>query len=219
MSDPWYQQGLKFHCLGCGDCCTGEPGYVWVTKAEIAALAARSLCRSKSSSGNSSDRWACGRACWNGPTATARCSTARPANAAFTRPPAAMPHLALLALEPLFAGGLGDDRRALSRLQPRAASPFGTDSCSDGDGASLTLPLIEIAQSSWSFPLGRPIKRACLRWPRCRCALSMPERPLAAESLNDNCLLGNDLRTFQHTPDGAGCVSSLEICSYSQRSG
>lgn len=40
MSEPWYQQGLKFHCTGCGDCCTGEPGYVWVTKAEIAALAA-----------------------------------------------------------------------------------------------------------------------------------------------------------------------------------
>jgi Fe-S-cluster containining protein len=40
MSEPWYQQGLKFSCTGCGDCCTGAPGYVWVTKAEIAALAA-----------------------------------------------------------------------------------------------------------------------------------------------------------------------------------
>ena len=40
MSEPWYQQGLKFSCTGCGDCCTGAPGYVWVTKVEIAALAA-----------------------------------------------------------------------------------------------------------------------------------------------------------------------------------
>jgi uncharacterized protein len=37
---PWYPQGLGFACTGCGDCCTGAPGYVWVTKAEIAALAA-----------------------------------------------------------------------------------------------------------------------------------------------------------------------------------
>ncbi len=36
---PWYQDGLKFSCSQCGDCCTGAPGYVWVTKAEIEALA------------------------------------------------------------------------------------------------------------------------------------------------------------------------------------
>ncbi len=36
---PWYQDGLKFRCTGCGDCCTGAPGYVWVNKEEIAALA------------------------------------------------------------------------------------------------------------------------------------------------------------------------------------
>ena len=39
MSEPWYKQGLKFQCTGCGDCCSGAPGYVWVTKAEIAVLA------------------------------------------------------------------------------------------------------------------------------------------------------------------------------------
>ena len=39
MSDPWFYEGLKFACTGCGDCCTGETGYVWVNKAEVAALA------------------------------------------------------------------------------------------------------------------------------------------------------------------------------------
>ena len=36
----WYRDGLQFECTGCGDCCTGAPGYVWVTKDEIAELAA-----------------------------------------------------------------------------------------------------------------------------------------------------------------------------------
>jgi len=41
MSDlPWYRDGLRFQCTQCGDCCTGAPGYVWVTNEEIAALAA-----------------------------------------------------------------------------------------------------------------------------------------------------------------------------------
>ncbi|MGA2033421.1 MAG: YkgJ family cysteine cluster protein [Thermoguttaceae bacterium] len=39
-NEPWYQKGLRFQCAQCGDCCTGAPGYVWVDKAEIAALAA-----------------------------------------------------------------------------------------------------------------------------------------------------------------------------------
>ncbi len=40
VCDPWFEQGLKFSCKGCGDCCTGAPGYVWVNKAEIAAMSA-----------------------------------------------------------------------------------------------------------------------------------------------------------------------------------
>ena len=39
-NSPWYQDGLRFKCTGCGDCCTGAPGFVWVNKAEIEALAA-----------------------------------------------------------------------------------------------------------------------------------------------------------------------------------
>jgi uncharacterized protein len=38
--EPWFQQGLRFQCTQCGDCCTGAPGYVWVNNEEIAALAA-----------------------------------------------------------------------------------------------------------------------------------------------------------------------------------
>lgn len=36
----WYFRGLRFQCTQCGDCCTGEPGYVWVSPEEVAALAA-----------------------------------------------------------------------------------------------------------------------------------------------------------------------------------
>ena len=36
---PWYHEGLRFQCTGCGNCCTGQPGYVWVNKGEIEALA------------------------------------------------------------------------------------------------------------------------------------------------------------------------------------
>lgn len=36
---PWYKQGLHFECTGCGDCCTGEAGYVWVNQSEIDAMA------------------------------------------------------------------------------------------------------------------------------------------------------------------------------------
>lgn len=39
-SSPWYRDGLRFECTGCGDCCTGSPGYVWVNQEEINELAA-----------------------------------------------------------------------------------------------------------------------------------------------------------------------------------
>ncbi|TWT48701.1 YkgJ family cysteine cluster protein [Botrimarina hoheduenensis] len=37
--DEWMADGLRFTCTGCGDCCAGAEGYVWVNKQEIAALA------------------------------------------------------------------------------------------------------------------------------------------------------------------------------------
>ncbi len=35
----WYEQGLKFTCTTCGNCCTGGPGYVWLSDEEIGRLA------------------------------------------------------------------------------------------------------------------------------------------------------------------------------------
>jgi Fe-S-cluster containining protein len=39
MENKWYSQGLHFKCTGCGKCCTGSPGYVWVSEEEIEAMA------------------------------------------------------------------------------------------------------------------------------------------------------------------------------------
>jgi Fe-S-cluster containining protein len=35
----WYADGLDFTCTQCGNCCTGGPGFVWLEKSEIVALA------------------------------------------------------------------------------------------------------------------------------------------------------------------------------------
>jgi len=35
----WWKDGLYFSCLGCGRCCGGEPGYVWLDTNEIFAIA------------------------------------------------------------------------------------------------------------------------------------------------------------------------------------
>ncbi len=37
--DPWYAQGLRFTCTQCGNCCTGGPGFVWISLEEIARVA------------------------------------------------------------------------------------------------------------------------------------------------------------------------------------
>jgi Fe-S-cluster containining protein len=38
---PWYADGLRFACQRSGNCCTGEPGTVRLTDAEIRVLAGR----------------------------------------------------------------------------------------------------------------------------------------------------------------------------------
>lgn len=35
----WYKEGLRFKCTGCGKCCTGAPGYVWISDDEIVTMA------------------------------------------------------------------------------------------------------------------------------------------------------------------------------------
>jgi Fe-S-cluster containining protein len=37
---PWFADGLRFSCLRCGRCCTGEPGYVFLHGPDVGALAA-----------------------------------------------------------------------------------------------------------------------------------------------------------------------------------
>lgn len=37
--EKWYSQGLKFSCTQCGNCCSGDPGYVWATREEIGRIA------------------------------------------------------------------------------------------------------------------------------------------------------------------------------------
>src|SRR6478736_6106569 len=37
--DPWYAKGLSFTCTQCGNCCTGGPGFVWISDEEVRRLA------------------------------------------------------------------------------------------------------------------------------------------------------------------------------------
>jgi uncharacterized protein len=37
---PWYQAGLQFSCTQCGNCCTGAPGYVYLSREEVGRIAA-----------------------------------------------------------------------------------------------------------------------------------------------------------------------------------
>ncbi|QDT34224.1 YkgJ family cysteine cluster protein [Thalassoglobus polymorphus] len=38
-NEPWYSDGLKFECTQCGNCCTGAPGFVWVSEEEVKDIA------------------------------------------------------------------------------------------------------------------------------------------------------------------------------------
>lgn len=37
--NKWYKEGVRFECTGCGACCTGSPGFVWVDEGEIEQMA------------------------------------------------------------------------------------------------------------------------------------------------------------------------------------
>ena len=37
--EEWCKDGLRFGCVGCGNCCTGGPGYVWITEEETKRIA------------------------------------------------------------------------------------------------------------------------------------------------------------------------------------
>lgn len=36
---PWYDMGLRFRCTQCGNCCSGGPGYVWLTYTDMVKIA------------------------------------------------------------------------------------------------------------------------------------------------------------------------------------
>jgi len=36
---PWFDSGLRFKCTGCGKCCTGSPGYVYLSESDVNRLA------------------------------------------------------------------------------------------------------------------------------------------------------------------------------------
>jgi Fe-S-cluster containining protein len=36
---PWYLEGVKFKCTGCGACCSKEPGAVFISEQEAASMA------------------------------------------------------------------------------------------------------------------------------------------------------------------------------------
>lgn len=38
MNKPWFDDGLRFKCTGCGKCCTGSPGYVYLSDLDIQNL-------------------------------------------------------------------------------------------------------------------------------------------------------------------------------------
>lgn len=40
IEKPWFDEGLRFKCTGCGKCCTGSPGYVYLSKPDLEHLAA-----------------------------------------------------------------------------------------------------------------------------------------------------------------------------------
>jgi uncharacterized protein len=42
--EPWFKEGLRFTCTGCGECCTGAPGYVYLSVRDLSQLAMHMNC-------------------------------------------------------------------------------------------------------------------------------------------------------------------------------
>ena len=38
-SEKFYTRGLQFECIRCGNCCTGAPGFVYLSEEDIASIA------------------------------------------------------------------------------------------------------------------------------------------------------------------------------------
>jgi uncharacterized protein len=38
MNEPWFKNGLRFKCTGCGKCCTGSDGYVFLSPEDLISL-------------------------------------------------------------------------------------------------------------------------------------------------------------------------------------
>lgn len=39
VKEIWFEEGLRFKCTGCGGCCTGTPGYVYLSQTDLERLA------------------------------------------------------------------------------------------------------------------------------------------------------------------------------------
>lgn len=44
LKNPWFKDGLRFSCTGCGRCCTGSPGYVYLSPRDLSHLAEHQGC-------------------------------------------------------------------------------------------------------------------------------------------------------------------------------
>lgn len=40
QNEPWFHAGLRFKCTGCGRCCTGSPGYAFLSELDMERLSA-----------------------------------------------------------------------------------------------------------------------------------------------------------------------------------
>lgn len=90
---PWYAPGLSFTCTQCGNCCTGEPGVVWVSDEEIHASPSIADAAWERCSFSIPASWGGGGRYGSMPTGTAHSSTGPRAAARSTpsAPPSAGP--------------------------------------------------------------------------------------------------------------------------------